>query len=79
MNFKAIAIVIFILVYLYQLLLSIIGMQSEKNPIPANVADVYDRETYARWRAYHAEKSRFGILTSTASFVIDLVLLASNA
>ena len=79
MNFKAVAITVFILVYLYQLLLSVIGMRSEKNPIPANVADVYDQETYERWRAYHAEKSRFGILTSTASFVIDLVLLVSNA
>ena len=79
MNFKAVAITVFILVYLYQLLLSVIGMRSEKNPIPANVADVYDQETYERWRAYHAEKSRFGILTSTASFVIDLVLLATNA
>ncbi len=78
MNFKAVAITVFILVYLYQLLLSVIGMRSEKNPIPANVADVYDQETYERWRAYHAEKSRFGILTSTASFVIDLVLLATN-
>ncbi|MBQ4434693.1 MAG: M48 family metallopeptidase [Clostridia bacterium] len=79
MDFKAVAITVFILVYLYQLLLSVIGMRSEKNPIPANVADVYDQETYERWRAYHAEKSRFGILTSTASFVIDLVLLVSNA
>ncbi len=79
MNFKAVAITVFILVYLYQLLLSVIRMRSEKNPIPANVADVYDQETYERWRAYHAEKSRFGILSSTASFVIDLVLLASNA
>ncbi len=79
MNFKAVAITVFTLVYLYQLLLSMIGMRSEKNPIPANVADVYDQETYERWRAYHAEKSRFDILTSTASFVIDLVLLATNA
>ena len=79
MDFKAVAITVFILVYLYQLLLSVIGMRSEKNPIPANVADVYDQETYERWRAYHAEKSRFGILTSTASFVIDLVLPVSNA
>jgi len=78
MNLKVLAIIIFVVVYLYNLLLSVINMRSAGNPIPANVADVYDRETYQKWRAYHAEKTRFGILTSTVSFVIDLVLLACN-
>ena len=78
MNFKLLAIIIFIAVYLYQLLLSVITMRSAKNPIPANVADVYDEETYSKWRAYHAEKTRFGIVTSTVSFIVDLVLLAFN-
>lgn len=78
MNLKVLAIIIFVVVYLYSLLLSVINMRSAGNPIPANVADVYDKETYQKWRAYHAEKSRFGILTSTVSFVIDLVLLACN-
>ena len=78
MNFKLLAIIIFIAVYLYQLLLSVITMRSAKNPVPANVADVYDAETYRKWRAYHAEKTRFGIVTSTVSFVVDLVLLAFN-
>ena len=78
MNLKVLAIIIFAVIYLYNLLLSVIHMRSAGNPIPANVADVYDRETYQKWRAYHAEKSRFGILSSTVSFVIDLVLLACN-
>ena len=78
MNLKVLAIIIFVVIYLYNLLLSVIHMRSASNPIPANVADVYDRDTYQKWRAYHAEKSRFGILTSTVSFVIDLVLLACN-
>ena len=78
MNFKGAAIIIFTLVYLYNLLLSIIHMRSADNPVPANVSDVYDEETYRSWRAYHAEKSRFGILTSAVSFVMDLILLACN-
>ena len=78
MNLKVLVIIIFAVIYLYNLLLSVIHMRSAANPIPANVADVYDRETYQKWRAYHAEKSRFGILSSTVSFVIDLVLLACN-
>ena len=65
MNFKAAAIAVFILIYLYNLMLTVIHMRSAGNPVPANVSDVYDPETYQKWRAYHAEKSRFSILTST--------------
>ena len=78
MDFRVPVIVIFIVIYLYNLLLSFIHMRSAGNPVPANVAEVYDEDTYRKWRAYHAEKSRFSMLTSTVSFVIDLVLLACN-
>ena len=79
MNFKAIVLIVVTVLYLYELLLEIIHMRSARNPVPENVADVYDRETYGKWRAYHAEKSRFSIITSTVTFMIDLVLLAVNA
>ena len=79
MNFKTTAIAVFVLVYLYNLLLTVIHLRSAGNPVPANVADVYDRETYQKWRSYHAEKSRFAILTSTVSFLADLLLLGLNA
>ena len=78
MNFKTLAAVILTLVYLYQLLLTAVRMRSVKNPVPANVADIYDEETYLRWRAYHGEKARFGMITSTVSYIIDLLLLALN-
>ena len=78
MSFKTLALIAFVIIYLYNLLLSVIHMRSADNPIPRNVADVYDQETYRKWRAYHAEKSRFGIISSTVSFVIDLILLAFN-
>lgn len=78
MNYKPIVLIVFTAVYLYNLMLAVIHIRSAKNPIPANVADVYDEETYRNWRAYHAEKSRFSILTSTISFVVDLILLAFN-
>ena len=79
MNFKALVITVFTAVYLYQLLLSFIHMRSARNPIPMNVVDVYDEETYRKWRAYHAEKSRFGIVTGSVSFLIDLALFVFNA
>ena len=78
MNFKAIAVVILCVVYLYQLLLSILRYRSARNPIPANVADVYDTETYLKWKAYHGEKVRWGIFTYAAGFVIELALFLVN-
>ncbi len=78
MNMKTGVIIIFVLVYLYQIFLSVIQYRSARNPVPENVRDVYDAETYQKWRAYHAEKTRFSLLSSTASFLIDLLLLALN-
>ena len=78
MNMKTGMIIIFVLVYLYQIFLSVIQYRSARNPVPENVRDVYDAETYQKWRAYHAEKTRFSLLSSTASFLIDLLLLALN-
>lgn len=78
MDFKALALIIFTVIYLYQMTLAFIHMRSARNPVPVNVADVYDPETYRKWRAYHAEKSRLGIISSTASFIVEMVLLAFN-
>ena len=79
MNYKAIAVAILCAVYLYNLFLSVLRWRSARNPIPANVADVYDAGTFLRWKAYRAEKTRWGILTDAGSFAIDLILLLTNA
>ena len=79
MNFKAVAVVILCVVYLYSLFLSVLRWRSARNPIPANVADVYDGETFLRWKAYRAEKTRWGILTDAGSFAVELVLILTNA
>ena len=78
MNYKALAIAILTVVYLYKMLLNVIGMRSVKNPVPMNVADVYDPETYRKWRKYKGEKSRLEAVSETASFVIGLLLMALN-
>ena len=79
MNFKALTVAVMLVVYLYELFLDIVRYRSARNPIPQNVADVYDTETYLKWKAYHGEKVRWGIFTKAASFVIDLALILFNA
>ena len=78
MNFKALTLVILFAVYLWNLFLNLLKARSAKNPIPANVADVYDGETYQKWKAYNGEKSRLSIVESTVSFLADVLLVAFN-
>ena len=78
MNFKAVALVILFVVYLWNLFLNLLKARSAKNPIPANVSDVYDGETYQKWKAYNGEKSRLSIVESTVSFLVDICILAFN-
>ena len=79
MDYKLLALLILALVYCYQMFLKALAWRSAQNPIPANVADVYDPETYRRWRAYHAEKSRLGLVETTVSFLAQFALLATDA
>ena len=78
MNFKAIALVILFVVYLWNLFLNLLKARSAKNPIPANVCDVYDGETYQKWKAYNGEKSRLSVVESTVSFLVEVCLLVFN-
>ena len=79
MNYKAVAVVILCVVFLYSLFLDLIRLRSRNNPIPANVGDVYDRDTYLKWRRYRGEKVCWGIFSAAAGFAIDLALILTNA
>ena len=63
----------------YRLALEIVRYRSANNPIPENVADIYDSETYAKWRRYSAEHCRLNIFSTIASFLASFALLLTNA
>ncbi len=75
MNWKLIFLILFTLQHVYTLVLNIVQMRSANNPTPANVADVYDPETYQRWKRYNAENSRLSILRTITSWGLTMVLL----
>lgn len=64
---------------IYRLVLNIVQFRSAGNPIPENVADVYDAETYGKWRRYSAENCRLSILSTIFSYLVSLALLCTNA
>lgn len=74
-----IVLALLVLGHLYKLVLHIVQQRSAGNPTPENVADVYDAETYEKWRRYSGEQSRLGIISCLASFALEVVLLVSGA
>lgn len=70
MTVKLGAMLLLLLIYAYKLFLSYIERKSFDNPIPANVSDIYDAETYAKWKEYSKEKLRLDIITNAVSFLI---------
>ena len=78
MNLKLLVIILSLLGTAYAVLLNLYKRRSATNPIPDSVKDVYDDETYAKWRAYNAEHSNLDLISSIASGVVNIVLLVTG-
>lgn len=78
MPFHLIALIGLTLVNLFQLFISILNYRSAENPTPENVKDLYDQETYRRWKQYNHEKCRLSILSTLVSFLVAFALLLLN-
>ncbi len=79
MNWKVLILVLLSVQTLYELTLHIVQYRSAGNPTPENVSDVYDNETYLRWKQYSGEQGRLGIFSTCATFVMNFVLLITDA
>ena len=79
MNWKWIVLVMFSLGTIYEVLLNVVVARSANNPTPENVADVYDAQTYQRWKSYKAEKDKLHMLSTVVSCLLLFVLLLTNA
>lgn len=78
MNLKLIVILVAVLGGLYSLVLNIVKYRSANNPTPDNLKDVYDEETYEKWKKYSAECSRLDIASTLVGIVISVAMLATN-
>ena len=79
MNWKLLVFLLLTLGWAYRMVLHFVSRRSAQNPTPANVADVYDADTYTRWKAYMAEKNRLKLFSTALSYVVSLALLFSGA
>ncbi len=79
MNWKLLVLTVVVIEFLYELICDIVRYRSAENPTPANVADVYDEQTYLRWKRYSAEKGRLNIWRNILSTILLITLLCTNA
>ncbi|MBQ7343788.1 MAG: M48 family metallopeptidase [Clostridia bacterium] len=75
---KLLVIIAVIISGLYQLMLNLVQYRSASNPTPENLSDVYDAETYDRWKKYSAEHSRLSIISGLVGCAVSVLMLATN-
>jgi len=63
----------------FSIFLSVVQARSASNPTPENLSDVYDAETYTKWKSYSAEHSRLSIISSVITGIVSLALLFTDA
>lgn len=78
MNYKILFLIIIVLTYLVNLLISLLEINSVKRPIPDLVKDVYDVSTYANWKSYKYESIRFGIIEDTVKILFLILMIIFN-
>ena len=78
MELKIIVLAIVILKGVYSVILNLFERKSAKNPIPENVSDVYDEETYLKWKNYQAEHAGLELISDVVSLIISLAMLIAN-
>lgn len=76
---KLLIVLLALLSGVYSVILEIVRYRSAGNPTPANVADVYDAQTYGTWKRYSAEHCRLGIASAAVTCAVTLLLLCTNA
>ena len=76
--FKIIAASIIGLYFLFTIFLHILKYRNRYSPIPDELKDVYDQETYLKWKEYSAEKIKIGIINTCVNFVIVMSLIISD-
>ncbi len=64
--------------FIYSKILEYLNIRSMKEELPEEVKDIYDEEKYKKSIAYAKANNKFGLLTSSFSFIISFILLATG-
>lgn len=64
--------------FIYSKVLEYLNIKSMKEELPDEVKDIYDEEKYKKSIAYAKANNKFGLLTSTFSFILSFILLSTG-
>lgn len=56
-------------------ILSALNVKSSKKPIPDLLSGIYDQDKYQKQQSYFRANTRFGLLTSTVSFLVIILMI----
>ena len=73
---KLLIIILALIGGMFPILLNLFKRKSSTNPIPENVRDVYDDETYGKWRNYNAEHSRLDLVSGIVTLILNLLMFS---
>ncbi len=77
--YKIVLAVLLSLGFIYGMVKHFLSTAQKKKPLPANVSHIYDKEEYAKWSAYSADRARASVIESCFAFVLSLALFVSNS
>jgi len=78
MNIKIAVILILVAMQLFDFFLKFLNYRNRNAPIPENVKDIFDPETYAKRSAYEMEHVRLGIVSGLCTLAFMVAILAFN-
>ena len=76
--YKLIFIIIFSCYIIYNLIIDVINLRSLKNPIPEKLNDIYDSETYLKWKKYKLDNAIISIIFGNIELILVLILFIFN-
>jgi len=74
-----IIVAILVVNYFWEQLLDYLNLKNQKDHPPEELADICDRITYQKTLAYQRARTKFGLFSSTLSFLVLLALILSGA
>ncbi len=73
---SSVIISILILLFVFDLIVSLLNYAMRKKPLPKSVADIYDQQAYAKWLSYTMEKFRMDLIAKSVSLILMVALLS---
>lgn len=71
-------IAVILIVFIFEMTLSVMNYRYRRHPIPENVADVYKEEEYQKWLRYTMENHRLSMVVKILNTTVLILFLATG-